>query len=147
VNTRRYPQDTGERIIAGVFEDGFIDGWGPLIHDAPSYRIMNFSKATCRLKSIKAEQNVVFQIQLFAHIEHPPLPVLRISFGSETWQWEIEPGWQVLCRRVPSSDGYQDVELLVINATDDPWFELHMTEISVFKPGDPRIKSRDTEST
>jgi len=146
VITRYYPQDTGNRAIAGVFEDGFAEGWGPLIHDAPSYRIMTPSGAFCRLKNPGGRKNAVVQIQLFAHIEHPPLPTLRISCDSHSWVWEIDPGWQVHCRSLHTLKDVIHIDFKVIDADDEPWFELHVTEISILESGDPRIKCKDESS-
>lgn len=145
LNPDTFPQDNAGRAIAGVFEEGFTEGWGPLVPGAPSYRIMTPSGTSCRLRSNFEEQDVILQIQLFGHIEHPPLPVLHIDCGSSSWEWEVEPGWQVLCRSIPVPGDVVEIDFRILNAGEEPWFELQVTEISLLEAGDSRIRCRDRQ--
>ena len=145
LNQGTFSRDIGGRAIAGVFEEGFTDGWGPLVPGAPSYRIMTPTGTRCRLNGDFEEQEVKLQIQLFGHIERPPLPVLHVDCGSSSWEWEVEPGWQVLCRSIAVSGDVANIDFTIVNAADDDrWFELRVTEVSIFRAGDPRIRCGDT---
>jgi hypothetical protein len=133
------PEPAANRAIAGVFEDGFREGWGPAVPWYPSYRALRSGEAVCVMRN-PSLAGAWLQVHLFAHVEMRDPPRLTCTDGSSTWAWELCPGWQTLHYHLSASRGTIELRFKAEEQTDAPWWEFRVNEVSLLDPADPRLR-------